>query len=707
MAWIAKALAVILALVVLIGGIFLSIILFINLRNTERDNAQRQLDLECDLLAGYTSSLLWGTVTLMIALVEMIKRGGWIGQERMQEILSQMTALPWPAIGMAELQLIPGSNITAWQNDYHANVTTVDPNTFKQVSEPLDRPWYLPLTSCVPCQAAIGLDYFGEYFRAELVQRSVRKKGSAVSYPIQTSTVTHSGQTVRALVFFTPYFNESNRNAFEGGVSSSYDSAMLLNRNNTDGLSFAMTVLNTTVFEDPDYAGTALKHNSTFLILDQPLILSCGTGFSGSLTPWIVFFLGIFLSLLVPAVIFFSIFSMRKQRASNLRAMTAHEAQQAALVREQAALSLGELKSSFLATMSHEIRTPINGIIGMVDLLLDLDLNERQKDYAETIRESALSLLSIINDILDFSKLQAGKVVLESIDTDLSKLLATLQKTTIPLARVNDNEFVVNPADYVIKTDPNRLKQVVNNLLSNAFKFTKNGKVTLQVTKERGKLHDGTYSDLLHFSIADTGIGMSPQVLGKLFKAFSQADASTTRKYGGTGLGLVISKELVNLLNGDIWAESEVGKGSIFHFTVPFVQGSLTDVVEDVVYPGTGLILAVDDNPTNLKVAVGLLRKLGYTVVTARNGEEAITTYEANRSEIKAILMDCQMPILDGYGATRKMRALGYQVPIIAMTASVMPEEIEACYTSGMNDYVTKPMYLPLLSAILKKYTEQ
>lgn len=709
MAWLLKTSAYILGFLILVGGIVLSIILFINLRNTERQTAQNELDLNCGLITGYTSSLLWGTVTLMISLVEMIRRGGWIGQNQMALILKQMTALPWESIGMAELQLIPGTEIVDWQRRFNASVTTVDSVTFQQIPLSLNRSWYLPLSSCVPCQAAIGLDYFGEYYRSELVQRAVRTNKSTISYPIQTSTVTSTGQTVRALVFFTPFFNNSNNNAFEGGVSSSYDSEHLINRNRTQSYSFAMEILNTTVFEDPTYAATALKHNSTFVILDQTLTLSCGRDFSGSMTPWIVLVLGVFLSLLVPLIILLSAISNRKQKAATLRESSIREEQRAAILREQAAISVSEMKSSFLATMSHEIRTPINGIIGMIDLVMDTEMNNRQRDYMETIRESAWSLLSIINDILDFSKIEAGKLLVDIIDCNLPSLLVMITRAAEPLASVNTNIFTVHhdlPDFFTIKTDPHRLRQIINNLLSNAFKFTNQGSVDLYVQIENGQYHDGSEGPIVHFSISDTGIGMSSDVLENLFKPFAQADASTTRKYGGTGLGLSISKRLVNLLNGDIWAESQEGVGSVFHFSIPYIRGDSNKgkEYEERIIKGSGLILAVDDNNTNLKVANGVLKKLGYDVINATNGQEAIDTYYSHENEIKAIMMDCQMPIMDGYEATRKLRESGVKIPIIAMTADVQAQNIQKCIDCGMNDYITKPMSFSKLSILLEKY---
>lgn len=375
-----------------------------------------------------------------------------------------------------------------------------------------------------------------------------------------------------------------------------------------------------------------------------------------------------------------------------------------------------QAKSLFLANMSHEIRTPMNGIIGMAYLALKTDLNEKQRDYIEKIYKTSTFLLEIINDILDFSKIEAGKMELESVEFELESMLMdafevmsqnALQKK---LKMTCDFSF---KRPYYVTGDPLRLGQVIMNLMGNAIKFTKEGTISLKAIekkREQGRVE-------LQFSVSDTGIGIKEDEKEKLFEAFMQADCSTTRKFGGTGLGLTISKKIVEKMNGEIWFESEYGKGSIFYFTAWFgydfskdeniVNGEdMSDTLimgeNDVspkilqkkkTYLGEPHILIVEDNEVNQQIAKEFLTSLGATVVIASDGLEAvrITSGELS-SNFDLILMDYQMPIMDGITATKEIRKFNKHIPIVAMTARILQEEREVCLKAGMNDFVTKPV---------------
>jgi PAS domain S-box-containing protein len=355
-------------------------------------------------------------------------------------------------------------------------------------------------------------------------------------------------------------------------------------------------------------------------------------------------------------------------------------------------------KSQFLANMSHEVRTPLNGVLGVTAMLLETDLQPEQRQFAEIVLTSAEGLLSIVNDILDFSKIEAGRTDLEKIDFELPGLLHSVAE--LQTARANEKclsiETEIAPdVPPRLHGDPLRLRQVLNNLLGNAIKFSDHGQIRLVVRVEQETM-DGV---MLRFDVADCGIGIAPEKQARIFEPFTQADVSTTRLFGGTGLGLSISRQLVELMGGCIGVQSEPGRGSDFWFTASFgvaaetaESDGLLEVEEAEPLPKLRVLLA-EDSAINRLVATHQLRKLGCDVEAVDDGQQAIDATATMRFDL--VLMDCQMPVLDGYAATAAIRAReareGSYTRIIALTANAMKGEKERCLAAGMDGYLSKP----------------
>jgi CheY-like chemotaxis protein len=374
----------------------------------------------------------------------------------------------------------------------------------------------------------------------------------------------------------------------------------------------------------------------------------------------------------------------------------------------EAAEAASKFKSAFLANMSHELRTPLNGILGMSQSLSREPLEPKLREQVDVIRASGEALLAILNDVLDLSKIEAGKMEIEDIEFELAKLVDAVHVQFAHLAAAKKIALSVEMrgAQGVYRGDPTRIRQILTNLMSNALKFTGSGGLALSIERREASLI---------FTVADTGIGMSPSELDKLFLKFSQADPSTTRRYGGTGLGLSICRQLVEMMGGHIAVESQVGVGSTFTVDLPLVwvassrgSGATEDAVADEATPsGHWRVLAAEDNNINRRVLRTLLNQVGIEPAFVQNGREAVEACRTGHFDL--ILMDIQMPEMDGLEATHAIRRLEtdqecVRKPIIAVTANVMSHQVERYNAAGMDGYIAKPIHVRELLACLAKF---
>lgn len=664
--------------------------LFVLLQTTQRTAAQTEFSRLCRRKQTETAQQFLGGTTILRALRQNSQfLGVPAAFEYNKTIIELVSRSEWNISALTQLKYF--YNVSDFER-YRAASGNITRRPIES-SNPADVDDMLLIVNSFPNSSSIGTDYFSDYTRYELVQHARKTRDLTISRPLKTSTTPKKN----VILFFLPNFNVIGE--FIGGFSGAYREDVVVVNKNEINLSYMLTVDGEPFLVDEDYNDHDLVVMYPFYADTTRFEFSCSSIYTPAYTPIIILLLGTILSFAIPVVVIYASRQIRKiQRTSN-ELLAIEKEITIAKVNEQSALQSAALKAAFLANVSHEIRTPLNGITGMTEFLLDTALTSDQLDYVETIKRSSGMLMSIVNDVLDFSKAESRNLTREDLVCNVVSILKDVPGIYANLSEENRNRVDIQhdfPELWCV-TDPGRLQQILTNLFSNSTKFTKNGTILLRVSKE---------STRVVFSVSDTGIGMTPGQVERLFTPFTQADATTTRKYGGTGLGLSICKKLVELLGGDIWVDSELGKGTTVSFSIPYVaadephqgpvcKAGVVPSAEYTLFAKGKYILIVDDNKINLRVAEKMLKNLGYFTVTANDGIEAVdlfTNLTNTGAGYSAVLMDIQMPNMDGYAATEALRRAGHHVPILAMTANVLSGEREKCLAAGMDGYLTKPL---------------
>ena len=687
---------------IFIVSISITIFLFISITNSQRDSAYTEFSRLCNRKKTETTQQLLGGITILNALRQnSVYKGISSASEWNKTIEELIYTADWNITLLSQLSYF--ANVTL-MNEYIVprNITRRIINTNRPRDNVNGVGDALLMVNTYPTQTAIGTDYYTDNDRYNVVQTSIKTKKLSISEPFTSTTTPNS----KLIIFFLPNFN--TKDEFIGGFSGVYrQEVVIVDKNDTD-LSYQVTLNDKMFFTDTNFKNSAFIVSFEFSVADDNMfIFSCGSDYSTSYIPILIFLLGIILSFTVPIVVFYSSRQIKRiEEATNEKLQIEKEISLAKL-NEQTAIQSASLKSAFLANISHEIRTPLNGIVGMTEFLLETDLHAEQRNYVDIIKQSSGMLMSIVNDVLDFSKAESQKLTREDLVCNIVSIIHEIPNIYSNKTNDNNNKvsFQHEFTELWCKTDPSRLQQILVNLFSNATKFTSNGLIIIKAVKEPNRIV---------CSISDTGIGMTNEQLSKLFTPFTQADTSTTRKYGGTGLGLSICKKLTELLGGEIWVTSEIGKGSTFSFSIPYIPAVEPEQIEIKIdeseddyksFSRDKVILIVDDNKINLKVAEKMLKNLGYLTVCANDGVEAVSLMTAGgdyRLNYSAILMDIQMPNVDGYTATKVLRERGIVIPIIAMTANVLSGEREKCIASGMDEYLTKPLNQKVMETVIR-----
>lgn len=676
-------------------GAALALTTFILLRRTEQSARARYLDAQCQRKRTLMTNEVRGGNTVLYALSDLVSLSTLtVSQVSWSAYASHLfDQTSWQMSGTGLLQKMTRAMLAAYIARTGIRVTERALDGTRQAVT-MNRSEYLIIVQNYPDATSIGYDFYSDLQRRALANTAEASRTLALSDPARSlNGTTSDGNSVpdnATLVFFLPLYEANGR--FMGGVAGGYRAAaMVPARDSSDDVYLRFDVNGILAYQDFGFKKSNMVSRQVLHLANQAVVIECGLMMIYTQTPFAVLIIGIITSIVLGRLISWLTGLLDNRRKLVATQMIAAENVRLANVRELATRQAAQSKSDFFASMSHELRTPLNAIMWMVNFLADTHLDAEQRDYTNNLLATSQSLLHIVNDVLDFSKIEAGKMQLEEIAFDLVEFVEHSRVSYHSLASPNSNHFedaIQTPSRpcYVL-SDPTRLRQILDNLVNNAMKFTHGGIVTLSVT---------VAGDKLSFTVQDQGIGMRPEQLETLFMPYSQADSSITRRFGGTGLGLKISKDLVELMGGTMTCESRVNQGSTFQFCIPY-KPSLCQSEEiprksDPVFRSQHVLVA-DDNPINRRIAKKLLLAAGLRVSTVDDGDKVLEMFcMGQKPDIDCILMDAFMPRMDGYEATRQLRKRGCDVLIVCCTANAMSGEREKCLRMGMSGFVSKPI---------------
>lgn len=658
------------------GGIGVSVYLFTLLRRTEKATAVADIEQDCDVKSLELKEGLSGCVTVMYAMRDIVGlRGNMTNREWNEYSQGLISSGNWSLLSLSEIDVVPLPEVEEWQRS--TGITLRQVSNGNLVPAELNRPLYAPIVNTYPQTAdLLGLDNYYESNRKDVLQRGARSRSLALSDPFIAPNANPLGETQRAFLLFLPFFDSSGR--WTGGITEAFFETAILSDRFGGKNTYAFGIEGTPLFSDSANSGNIHARRS-FDVGDRTLTLRCVTNFQHTAAPVIVVTLGTFLSLVLPSSFSVLLIGSRyRQRIANDREMWT-------------------LKTNLLNNVSHELRTPLNATSGMLDALHDEHLDDEQRGLVATAKSGTETLAGMIDDLIDFSSIESGRFQLAverfSFEAFLSEALSQWSQEI-----ANDKLIVKNHVErYTIETDRRCLRKIVRALVSNGLKYSKEN-ATEPVT-----LLASMKGDLVIIVVKDQGIGIPKDHLPHVGNELQQGDVTNTREFGGLGLSLTLVRRYLALMNGSVEVQSSLGVGSTFTVTLPChpeeiaAEESILNVSNEET---RRKILIVDDNLINQKVLLKLLRDK--EVIVASDGEEALERIRQHGHSIALVLMDIQMPKMDGYQATAAIRKAGYGVPVVAVTANAPIDQ--TWRTCGMNEFIQKPLKKERLASLLVTY---